>query len=297
MIVYLDQNKWIALARMVNGKDDSSLSKNIVEHTLEAVESGRIIIVLSAIHYMETARISNSGRRERLAKVMWKYSKGKTLTSYRRIVINELETALSEFFTIKNKKKFQLVGYGVAHAFGEPLVTKFPKYIEETIEESVLTGVGPDGEKMPGFYQTKYRQTFMDHLLNLPSIRDDLPRSKWEDCLYAICTMDIIEPLKEIMSSERISPEQLGGLGPDNLRKLVDMMPTRQMDLFLHKQVLQNPNMSPKITDLEDWAGLGVATQYCDLVICEKHFQDMASRKGYKGKARITKNIEALTKI
>jgi len=183
MLIYLDQNKWIALARIVNGKDKSRLSKTIAEHTLEAVEDGRVIIVLSAIHYMETARISNSGRRERLAKGMWKYSKGSTLASYTKIVINELETALSEFFTIKKKTRFQLVGYGVSHAFGEPLPTAFPKYIEDAIEERVLTGKGPGGEEMPGFYQTKYREKFMNHLENIPSIRDELPRNKWEDWL------------------------------------------------------------------------------------------------------------------
>src|SRR3990167_5014541 len=235
MLIYLDQNKWIALARMVYGKDKSQLSKTIVDHTLKAVEDGRIIIVLSAIHYMETARISNSDRRKRLGKVMWEYSKGKTLASYKKIVIHELETALTEFFKIKNKTPFQLVGYGVSHAFGEPLNTTFPKFIEEIFEESMLTGERPNGEVMPGFYQTKYCENFKNHLEKLPSIREELPRNKWDDCLYAICTTDIIEPLKGIMLSESISPEQFGALGPENLRKLVDLMPTRQMDLFLHK--------------------------------------------------------------
>lgn len=297
MLIYLDQNKWIALARMVYGKDKSQLSKTIVTHTLKAVEDGRIIIVLSAIHYIETARISNSDRRKRLGKVMWKYSKGRTLASYKKIVIHELETALTEFFKMKNKTPFQLVGYGVSHAFGEPLNTTLPKFIEEIFEESMLTGERLNGEVMPGFFQTKYCENFKNHLEKLPSIREKLPRNKWDDCLYAICTTDIIEPLKGIMLSESISPEQFGALGPENLRKLVDLMPTRQMDLFLHKQVLQNPSLKPKITDLEDWVGLGVATQYCDLVICEKHFQAMTSRKGYKGKARVTKDIEVLTKV
>jgi len=47
MLIYLDQNKWIALARMVYGKDKSHLSKSIVENTLKAVEDGRITILLS----------------------------------------------------------------------------------------------------------------------------------------------------------------------------------------------------------------------------------------------------------
>lgn len=297
MIVYLDQNKWIELARMVHGKDDSPISKKIPLHAIKAVEEGRIVFVLSAIHYIETARISNAGRRERLAKVMWKYSQGNTLTSYKKIVLHELEYALSNFFNLKRKTDFQLIGYGVSHAFGEKLTTNFPQHIENIIEESCLTGVGPNGERMAGFHQTKYRESFLDHLKKLPSIREELPRNKWEDCLYAICTMDIIEPLNEIMRDEGISPEQFGNLGPDNLRKLVDLMPTRQMDLFLHKLVLQNPNLKHQETVLEDWGGLGVASQYCDLVICEKHFQNMTSRKGYKGKAKVTRDLNVLMEL
>jgi len=162
MLIYLDQNKWIALARMVYGKDKSQLSKTIVENTLKAVEDGRIIIVLSAIHYMETARISNFNRRKRLGKVMWKYSKGRTLASYKRIVIHELETALSEFFRIKNKTPFQLVGYGVSHAFGKPLNTTFPKFIEEIVEESMLTGEEPNGEVMPESFKLGTAPIFLD---------------------------------------------------------------------------------------------------------------------------------------
>lgn len=297
MIVYLDQNKWIELARMVHGKDNSPMAKKIPLYALEAVKKGRIVFVLSAIHYIETARISNAGRRTRLAKVMWKYSQGNTITSYKNIVLHELASALSHFFNINRKMDFQLIGYGISHAFGEKFSINFPQHIENIFEECCLTGEGPNGEIMPGLHQTRYRESFLNHLNKLPSIREDLPKNKWEDCLYAICTMDIVEPLYEIMGAEGISPEQLGNIGPDNLRKLVDLMPTRQMDLFLHKLVLQNPNLKHQDTVLEDWAGLGVASQYCDLVICEKHFQDMTSRKGYKGKAKVTKDINVLMEL
>ncbi len=199
MLIYLDQNKWIALARMVYGKDKSLLSVTIAENTLKAVEDGRIKIPLSAVHYMESARISNASRRKRLGKVMLKYSKGWAIASYEKIVIHELEIALSKFFKIKDKTPFQLVGYGVSHAFGESLNTTLPKYIRNIFEESVLTGEGPNGEVMPGFYQTKYRDNFMHHLKKLPSVRQELPKSKWDDCLYAICTADIIKPLNRIL--------------------------------------------------------------------------------------------------
>jgi len=282
---------------MVNGKDSSPKTKKIVECASRLLNEVNNIFPISSTHYIETARITDPGRRKRLAEVMWSYSHGQTIAPHSKIIKKELYHAFSQFFNIKAGIEFNLIGYGIYHAFGMPYESKFPKHIEDIIEKSILTGDGPNGEKMPAFRQDKWRISFLNHLKNLPSIRNELPRNKWEDCLYAISMTDIIEPIGEIMLAEGISPNQLGELGKENIRKFIDLMPTRQMDVFLHKLVLQNPSLKHKITDLDDWAGVGVATQYCDLVICEKHFHNFATRKGFKGKAVVSRTLEDLLKI
>jgi len=141
MIVYLDQNKWIELAKMVHGKDNSTRAKNVVRDFEAAIDGDHVVVPLSAFHYMETARVSNAERRRRL-----------------KTVIND--------------------------------------------------------------------------------------------------------------------------------------MPTRYLDLHLHRQVLRNPNYASKITDLEDWSGVGVASCYCDVVVCEKHMADMLKRDRFVTKARIETDLE-----
>lgn len=291
MIVYLDQNKWIEFARIVHGKDKSPSAQMILHTFNAAIESG-CILPLSGMHYMETARISNVARKTRLGSVMWKYSKGKTLASYPNVVRHEIEIALSKHFPqVKPSCNFTLIGQGVSHAFGENRTSNLPPEIEEEIEHSMLTGNSRLNIDPLSFRNIAQRENFCAHLGLLHKTKDDLPKSKWENWLYAMALADIINPLAEAMYRHSIKKSDFENLGEAQLKAFVDEMPTRHLDLHLHRQVLKNPNYNPKISDLEDWAGIGLASCYCDVVVCEKHMADMIQRDRFSVKARIETNL------
>jgi len=288
---------WIELAKVHHGKNKDKDAIRAFQNVKKAIKEEKVILPLSGIHYMETARISNAGRRFRLGSVMWSLSKGYRLTSYRNIVINECEVALSKYFDNVEIKPFELIGRGIEHAFGEVFEHKYPPEIEALIERSFLTGESPDGDKGPEFRNVRYREQFCEHLRELPKLKKDLARNKWDDALYAISMADIVEPLSKVMINSNISPDQIGKLGVEKLKSLVDAMPSRAVDVHLHRQILKNPKLSPKIGDLEDWAGLGVAVQYCDLVICEEHFADLVQRDKFDTKAKVSTSINVLNEI
>src|SRR6266850_1141034 len=171
MVVYLDQNKWIELARMIHGKDQSKTAE-IVVSLKAALEVGALALPLSAIHYMETARISNAGKKARLGAVMWEFSKGKTIASFKSIVTHELEDALGMFFPQVKGAQFYLLGKGISHAFGEKFPYSFPEELEDEFERSVLTGQSrfADGSP-PKFYGFTNREIFRDHLAQLQDIK------------------------------------------------------------------------------------------------------------------------------
>lgn len=130
------------------------------------------------------------------------------------------------------------------------------------------------------------------HLESLHSRQNDVPKHLRENWLYAMLMVDMVEPLSEAMQRFDLPAEAFGDLGEGGLKKLVNDMPMRRVDLHLHKQVLKNPKYLAKITDLEDWAGLVLASCYCDVVVCEKHMANMLSRDGHKAHARIETNLE-----
>ena len=89
-----------------------------------------------------------------------------------------------------------------------------------------------------------------------------------------------------------VPKEAMDGLGEQRLKQVINGMPTRRVDLHLHRQVLRNPTYVARISDLEDWGGLVVACCYCDVVVCEKHMADMLRRDGFITHARVETNLE-----
>jgi hypothetical protein len=297
MIVYLDQNKWIELARIVHGKDRSPRAREILRQIKAGIESG-CILPLSHIHYIETARISNVGRKSRLGSVMWDYSKGFTMASYTTIVEHEIECALAKHFPQVKPSALTLIGRGVAHAFGQFAMSHLPPGVpsrwDDAIEKAMLTGYAGNAVDPLSFRSESHRENFRAHLEKLHTTKKELPKEKWDDWLYAIALTDILDPLNRVLTRHRLEKSFFDALGREKITALVDDMPTRRLDLHLHRQVLKNPQYKPKKTHLEDWAGLGVASCYCDVVVCENHMADMIRREGFRPKARIETNLSNL---
>lgn len=139
MIIYLDQNKWIELSKMIHGKDTSQRAKTIVRALDAVCKTGLSTIPLSAIHYMEMSRISNEGRKVRLGSTMWRFSQGRTIAGYPAVVRHELDVALSRHFPGIIPGELQILGFGHAHAFGEA-ASSLPRILTEEFERSMLVG-------------------------------------------------------------------------------------------------------------------------------------------------------------
>lgn len=310
-VVYLDQNKWIDLARAYYGLTPDVDIKAVLSFMRDTSAKQLVIFPLSAIHYMETARISNPNRRLRLGSVMWKLSGGHTITSYSKILCHELELALAKRFRQVSARSFKLLSKGVAHAFGEDnlsyripdalrsrLTQKRAQNVEAVIrsiiEKAVLTGEGPTWLTAFPFRVDTYRQNFMKHLENLHPKLSQLPAERLDDALHAASLVDILEPINEILARHGLSSNDLKSLGKKGLNSILQNLPTRKVDIHLHRQVLKNPTLKPKLSDLEDWAGLGPATVYCDVLVCEKHFADLLLRDGFQPQAQIITDIRDL---
>lgn len=287
-IVYLDQNKWIELARIKNGKDSSERARQLLTE-IDAARQCGFVFPLSAIHIMEFARIRDNERRARLGKVMWEYSGGVTTTPLKEVLCWELEVAFSNKGYVISPDKISYLGQGIAHAFGEQLDDPIAALLSKGMDEAMLCAM----EDLPPIQggSHKHRDNFANHLRSINEIKGELEKSKWENWLYAISMVDIIEPLYIVMSKHNIPTDEIKSWGINGIKTFIDSMPTRKLDIHLHQQVLKNSNYRPKHNDLEDWAGLGPAMCYADIVVCEKHFADLASRDKYQHHARIETSI------
>jgi hypothetical protein len=276
---------------MIHGKDTTPRAKSIVRAFDAVTTGGHASFPLSALHYIETSRISNEGRKTRLGSTMWKFSKGITIASYTDVVRHELDKALARHFPSIQPRSLELLGYGVAHAFGEVASRVIPGF-EEDLEKTVLVGNAEMGIAPPASRSTRHRENFRQHLSSLHDRASTLNQALHENFLYAISMVDILEPINEAMQVHSLPGNALELLGEAGLKALVNDMPTRRVDIHLHRQVLRNRRYAPRHTDLEDWAALAVASCYCDVVVCEKHMADMLTRDKFKTRARIEVNLD-----
>jgi len=290
LIVYLDQNKWIELAKIFHGKDNSERGKSIRRDIEASIDCG-YIYPLSEVHYMEFSRISNDSRRSRLGQAMWEYSGGRTLVSGREIVEREVEIGLQDNIPGITPRSINLIGNGIAHAFGEKVRPILPEWFYSKIDEYMLTGFKEFNLEPISHVSDKYRANFKSHLESLQRTKKEIRKSKWDDWLHAISLIDILDPINAVLTKNGLDPMKLTSLIAQNSKSIISKMPTRVLDIHLHHQVLKNSQYSPKASDLEDWAGLGVATCYCDIVVCEKHFANLVGRDGYLAHARIETDL------
>src|SRR5690625_6505258 len=110
----------------------------------------------------------------------------------------------------------------------------------EMIEKAAIVGTGPSGLVMPSFRNTTSRARFKKHLDSLYPRISQLPKKQWDDALYALILVDIQEPLNEVLQQHGLSSRDLEGLGKSGLTAFVREMPSRCVEVQLHRQVLKN---------------------------------------------------------
>jgi hypothetical protein len=311
-VVYLDQNKWIDLARVYHGKAADPALRPVLDAALVASQNGSAAFPLSAVHYIETWKVREPQRRERLGDFMWKLSGGRTIApGYPEILSREIEAALALRFPKVVPRPFTLVANGVAHAFGMPPVAfpipethrltippavaaQWESFCLRTFERAAITGIGPDGIAAPPFTDTTHNDRFAQHLKVFPTALAQLPVAQRVDTLYAMLFSDMAEPMNEVLAHYGIEISELTGLGKEGLTQFLHDVPTCCVDLHLHQQLLKNLTLRPRLTDLTDWGGLGPAVASCDVVVCEKHFASLINREGFRPTARVVADLKQL---
>lgn len=111
-ILFLDQNKWIDLARVAIGKVDSGPVFVVYNQLCNAVENGSLIAPLTIAHIVETAKRNDLESRMNVAKVQARLSKGFVYRSRKARLLIEMRNALHIAFSeqpIKLPKNWAVV--------------------------------------------------------------------------------------------------------------------------------------------------------------------------------------------
>lgn len=97
-IIFLDQNKWIDLARVKTGKPSSPELAKLFEELVTAVDARRAIFPLTVSHILETSKRNDPTSRAHVATVQAQLSKGYVFRSRKARLLIEMRFALQKLF-------------------------------------------------------------------------------------------------------------------------------------------------------------------------------------------------------
>ena len=97
-VVYLDQNKWIDLARAVKYPEEKPEMRAVLEWLIEKLKAGRVVLPLTATNIFETHKINNIERRLNLAHIQATMSAGLVFRGrYKRLEVELADVIRTEY--------------------------------------------------------------------------------------------------------------------------------------------------------------------------------------------------------
>lgn len=296
-LIYLDQNKWIDIARAHYGRDDGKPFVPVLADLTKRVGQEEIIIPMSAIHYIETSRPEDKERRERLARFMVKLSKGYGILPFNSIRDIEVQQAIMRKLTIVPHRSIKeiVVGKRLAFALGADIAVEStdPKIVSELTsligEEETLIKLLVDA------VDRSLAREFVEEDKSILAQLEESRRKQQEDLTkemrlrLAIAEMAsgslnsiVVNHLMKIGVSVKSFADSMNN-AEDWIAFFLDI-PT--MDIWINLNVLRDNDTSRPIhrNDTNDIAFLAVAVPYCDVVVTESYWAHQLKNNGFDKK-------------
>lgn len=314
LTVYLDQNKWIDLARAETGHPRGKPFVQALAVFKQAVDEGRARFPLSAAHYYETSKQRDRTKRMALATTMVRLAGTVRIAPPHVIVPWELRRALVEVFNLPTVvPDLRVFGAGVAHAFAAPTLrytapaewqgNHLPPAVQDELqrqagpafEAMVLASVTPQG--MPDAMRLSMNDfknltddRFVQGQEEVAAAIKKHGRHRLEAIMLATAYTDIRLPVAEASYELGIEPEQVG----DHWLQILEATPSRWVEMKLRHQRQANPQKAWEGHDLNDVTALAIAVPYCDVVVTEKSWASLltAAKVGQRYDHLVTRSLE-----
>jgi hypothetical protein len=313
LTVYLDQNKWIELARAETGHPLGAPFVDTLAVLKGAADEGRVRFPLSSAHYYETGKQRDRAKRMKLSRTMVRLAGQLRIAPPHAVVPWEIRQALDAVFDLADSvPALELFGTGVAHAFDVPDLRYNPPAqwhhvlppelqdalharCEAEFEAAVLGDVMPQGSpEMTRLRLHDYKNLTDDRFVEEQKAVADwigkLGRHRLEDVMLATAFIDISEPLALAATDLDITGEQLA----DNAQAIIEAIPSRWVEMKLRHQRQANPQKTWEGNDLNDVTSLAVAVPYCDVVVTERSWASLinAAKVGDRFDTLVTPRLQ-----
>lgn len=296
--VYLDQNKWVDLARAATGHRDGVRFADALEAARAATDAGTASFPLDIYRYLETGKRRDDRSRIEVADLMLGLSKQHTMARPHALLPAEIDQALNRRFGRReHPRQVRVFGSGLRHITADAVT--WPSFDPNRLPDGI-TEIAP-GELME--IEQIYNELVERELLRMgpqvlleagfdPSGADFAKQFiAYENSIgAAIRGQKLSGDLLELA----VRASDLGGIRtavtealrrfgmtwedfiepmpPAELVKFIDDLPTRYVTNVMRSAKLRQTQQKWEPNDFNDLAALPVAAVYCDVVITEKQW-------------------------
>lgn len=282
-IVYLDQNKWIELARVQSGAIDSGATAELYAQLVSAVESGHVLFPLSASHVLETSKRNDPISRGHLAETQAKLSRGYAYRSRRGRLQVEVSNALLHLFGGKppEMSPHWVIAHGFLQAFdpideivAAPKEVKLLKLVNAYMDPAAL--YVDYMKNQDDLCRRAAHANLAEHAVDLVA-RIEKRRAKLDGGsvdlrrrAYAVQVfMDHQDMFIRTLNDLGYSFEQLREIGDQAVRALIENVPTLNVEVEMVAR-LESKTGTLTPNDLFDIQSFYTAIPYSSRVIAEK---------------------------
>lgn len=282
-IVYLDQNKWIELARVQAGSVSSGPAADLYAQLLAAVQSGQVLFPLSASHVFETSKRNDPESRGHLAETQAKLSRGFVYRSRTGRLEVEVRTTLHRLFGIEPPELPQhwAIAHGFLQAF-EPMDASIASPAAANRVARINAFLDPALQYVDYMKNQDDSRRRKVHAALALAAADLLARMEVRRALlsgesvdlrrraYAVQQfMDHQDMFLRILNSIGFTFEQLKALGERAVRALIEEVPTLNVEAAMAAR-LESETGPLEANDLFDMQSFYTAIPYSCHVVAEK---------------------------
>jgi hypothetical protein len=298
--VYLDQNMWIYLAQTRTQQGGQARYQEVLTLAETGVEAGLVSFPLSAIHYIETSNRRPWERRQDLAKTMALLSRFHAIAPFTAVVPPEIDRALQDMFDVRMPPRaVEVFGVGFRHAMNlpfpgfempadAPVDPDFRKAFNDAVAMStewvMLAGLSPQF----GIDETDFDKEQREIGDRLASEQERLRvlrrQESWHSgerskrVAMAATLTGWRDEVAEGMARVGLQFEDLRDVGRGGLTDLIQSIPTLHVASELVRQREAARDTPWTRNDVNDVYALSVAIVYCDVVVTELQWVDLATR-------------------
>jgi hypothetical protein len=296
--VYLDQNKWLDLARAATGHRLGARFVDALAAARAATATGTASFPIDIYRYLETGKRGDDRSRIDVADLMFELSQQHTMARSNALLPTEIDQALKRRFgRPEQPRQHQVFGVGLSHitagavthppfdpsklpATGKTLSPHELLKVEQIYNDLVgreLLRMGPDPVREAGFdpSNTELAQCFVDYENSIAAAIHDqgLSGALLELAVRASDLGGIQGPVSEALNRIGMTWDAfIVQAGPSELREFVDDLPTRNVTNLMRSAKLRQTEQKWELNDFNDLAALPVAAVYCDVVVTEKQW-------------------------